>query len=419
VVECTLTGTFSLGSQRQLRARLRSQGANPQKALRPTTDVVMVGRDPGAKLVRAQAQGVRVLHEADLAHMLGGGALEATLRASLEAQLTTGSAASWATLGHLVDGWPATSLPSVLGWLDAQLLSWPAALRRTPQRWLRRLVRGQEPRLRLCRVLSLRSQKVGPAKMARLAGSPDLGGIVSADLSRTRLAPSTLSSLRGAALARGLTELNLDGAQIGDQGVADLVALPELQGLETLAARFYSQISPLGAMALGGAGWSGMRVLLLGQNPVGDAGATSVVRGFPCLEVLDLWECGCGLSTAETLAARGAPSLRHLQLSSNPIGGQGLAALSASEGLGGLRELDLANCGIDDAGAEALARSPLATQLARLDLSHNQLSDRGARALLDSPLGRGAHLQLAHNRVSSALIKEAFVADSGKFDPFG
>jgi DNA ligase (NAD+) len=70
-----ITGSFSLGSRDELRARLLALGAKVGDSVSRKTSYVAAGESPGSKLEKARSLGVPVLDEAALASLLASGAL--------------------------------------------------------------------------------------------------------------------------------------------------------------------------------------------------------------------------------------------------------------------------------------------------------------------------------------------------------
>jgi len=69
-VTVVLTGTLSGMTREQAAERLRVRGAKISAAVSKKTHYVVAGREPGAKLARAQQLGVPVLDEAGLEQLL-------------------------------------------------------------------------------------------------------------------------------------------------------------------------------------------------------------------------------------------------------------------------------------------------------------------------------------------------------------
>ena len=66
-----LTGTLSSMTRNQAKARLISLGANVTNSVSKTTDIVVVGKNPGSKSTKAAALGVTIWKEQDLLSAIG------------------------------------------------------------------------------------------------------------------------------------------------------------------------------------------------------------------------------------------------------------------------------------------------------------------------------------------------------------
>jgi uncharacterized protein (TIGR02996 family) len=124
---------------------------------------------------------------------------------------------------------------------------------------------------------------------------------------------------------------------------------------------------------------TGLRQLILGVRGITAAGARALAEWAPLAR------------------------LDHLDLTGNPLGDEGLAALAASPNVTHLRTLCLTNVKIGPAGVRALASSPHLAGLRELHLAVNAVGDEGAGYLADSPhLGRLEWLILFHSAVTGA-----------------
>ena len=140
-----------------------------------------------------------------------------------------------------------------------------------------------------------------------------------------------------------------------------------------------------------------LRALCIGDAHFGDSNATLLAEGLrdnSTLHELDLSSCGVGPAGATALAdalsrqgdapAVAATGLQTLDLSLNPLGCAGAAAIAAS--IAGLRHVNLAGCDIGSEGAGALGSAvgsapARSQQLYTLDLSSNSLGHSGGQAL--------------------------------------
>ena len=154
------------------------------------------------------------------------------------------------------------------------------------------------------------------------------------------------------------------------------LVLPALERL-TLHESSAGAVVPDGvqrlAAGLGAGALPAVTVLTIGNMHMGDAGAEALAaalgRGaLPRLKFLNLYSCGIGDAGLVALAPalRRLPGLNSLDLMSNPLGDEGVAALVASPPLAGapppptevltkLMVLYLSSTQITDAGCAALA----------------------------------------------------------------
>ena len=157
---------------------------------------------------------------------------------------------------------------------------------------------------------------------------------------------------------------------------------------------------------------SGLRVLDLSQNPIGDGGGAALAVCASGLEHLTLTACGLGCEAAAALgraASCDGSSLCEVDLSLNPLGpagGEKLAAGLTANGHAVLASLALADTQLNDAGAAAvLAASAALPSLRHLDLSRCGLQgDAELQSLARLPINSLTSLVLSGNDLSSASI---------------
>jgi hypothetical protein len=130
---------------------------------------------------------------------------------------------------------------------------------------------------------------------------------------------------------------------------------------------------------------SRLRDLGLSSQPVGGA-AMAALTGAPRERLESLRICHCGLRPRDVarLVEWLPAAVRDLDVGSNELGNGGARALAESPAIGRLRALTVSGCRIGDQGATALARAPLG-YLRALDLSHNPIRAAGGLALAESP----------------------------------
>jgi hypothetical protein len=191
-----------------------------------------------------------------------------------------------------------------------------------------------------------------------------------------------------AALPR-LHSLDLEGSDLGDDGVAALAGLPHrFTELDLERGHFGRD----GAIALAASPILERVVVLdVSSNPIGPDGFVALARA-PHLKRLERLELGGldrderpGPEFAEALATSQLPaSLIALELSLGGLGPRGANALAAAP-FERLERLNLYGNMIYDDGAIALVQSPAIRHLRYLDLGNNDLTDVTGIALAESP----------------------------------
>lgn len=151
--------------------------------------------------------------------------------------------------------------------------------------------------------LALASCSLGKEGARTLLRSPHLSRLRQLRLHQNAIGDGAAVAIARSRL-RSIEELDLQACRIGDDGIRELAASPNVR-----AARRWR----------------------LGGNPIGDAGARAIAesphtRG---LTLLDLARCRIGDAGALALAAYASDTLE-LALAQNPIGDEGAAALVAS-----------------------------------------------------------------------------------------
>jgi uncharacterized protein (TIGR02996 family) len=266
---------------------------------------------------------------------------------------------------------------------------------------------GRSEGLRSLEALDLgATQTIGaPPGAAALAG---LGRLRELRCRGRAFQPETALALATAA-ARSLEVLDVDGVQLGGEGVraflhgggaltrlrhldvsdtglvdddlaggarragfAGLIDALEVPGLRRLACAG-NRLGAKAAAALAASRALGeLQRLLLPRCPLGDAGvkALAASRHLPALRVLDLSATECG---PDALAMLGASELGarlvSLDLGDNRLGAAGLGALLAARRLDRLEHLDLGGAALPPMAIRALAASPLAARLRSLSVS--------------------------------------------------
>jgi uncharacterized protein (TIGR02996 family) len=167
----------------------------------------------------------------------------------------------------------------------------------------------------------------------------------------------------------------------GDAGLASCRLLTGLVSLQLTGTR----LAPEGARALASSPYlARLASLSLPHNDIGDEGARALALSphLARLTSLGLWHNFIGADG--TLALASSPYLARLAflyLPQNEIGDAGARALAASPHLAHLAFLDLRDTRIGPEGAQALASSPHFARLASLNLQDNDIGDEAADAL--------------------------------------
>jgi hypothetical protein len=161
--------------------------------------------------------------------------------------------------------------------------------------------------------------------------------------------------------------------------------------------------NPLSAAAvelLGRQAFVRVERLTLARTRLGDAGARALAgaTAFRGLRTLSLAETGLTSAGVVALLAEGSAvdGLWGLDLTGNPVGDAGAAAVAASPRARYLQVLNLERTGLTEAGARALAESAQLGSLQVLYVGGNALGERGrellrkSRALPDCRVDFGA-----------------------------
>ncbi len=199
------------------------------------------------------------------------------------------------------------------------------------------------------------------------------------------------TALALAAAARELEVLDLEGVELGSDGVRALLlgpaALGRLRHLDVSATGLSDR--GLAELALG-LERPRLRRLACGGNELGPKAAAAIAASPALGELQQLFLAGCPLGDAGVLAfvaSARLPALRVLDLSRTGCGRHALAALGADDLGARLASLDLRHNGLGDRDLGALLAGRRLDRLERLVLDGASLSPAGIRALAASPLG--------------------------------
>lgn len=211
---------------------------------------------------------------------------------------------------------------------------------------------------------------------------PPLGDAISAlTLDGNQLQPTALEAM---GRARAWVDLAIWGARWSPAarkaGLRELAAaFPHLRGLEL-------QSADLDADDLATLSRSVERLedLTLTGRMLDEPAACALIQRLGPLAHLDLRDARLGPAAIARLAPK-LTRARRINLSSNPIGDEGLHGLLRHGALDQVEDLWLSGCGLTDDGMRALAGAA-APKLRGLWLDSNQVTDDGVEALIKSPL---------------------------------
>lgn len=220
--------------------------------------------------------------------------------------------------------------------------------------------------------LVLADRAVTDEILAAVLADPGVPALHSVTLTGNRIGPAGLDALLGSEKVRELRWLNLSGNPLGDEGLRRLAAAQALAGVERLfitgVGAGADGIRALAASPHAGA----LRSLAAGDQPVGDAGAASLIT-LDGLRELALPRAQIGGEGARALIEGGAAA--SLNLEGNPVGPGGLVGLRRFAP--GLEQLNLRATGLDLDDLRALAALESAGDLRELVLQDNPFGDEG------------------------------------------
>ena len=268
---------------------------------------------------------------------------------------------------------------------------------------------------RLAPVAKVRVTEVGVLADA-LADSPHLGRVRELDLCGADLGGGVAVLMQSPHLA-GLRHLDLSFTNVGDDGVA-AVCRAGLPRLRTLSVGGNQAVTDRGAELLAAADWfARLRSLDVSDNRLGPAGVARLARG-PALHTLKVaanpvGDAGVAAFVGGALVGRVAARSKALDFRYTGVGPAGIAAVAACPAAAAVTTLDLSHNPVGDDGVAALCAGHF-DKLTRLSLAKTGLTDRGARHLAGSHLmAKLTHLDAAHNRLTRAGVDALWAARGG------
>ncbi len=289
----------------------------------------------------------------------------------------------------------------------------PAPVRIAARPWATRLVqRGSEPRLRLCRALSLEWSKLD--QLWRALDAADAQTIEVLYLSG-RLERAAAPELARRVGRLPVTQLVLRCPELG----AGLAALFGILRLRSLGARDSGLQRELEAVAAEAD--SRVMELDLGTNFLRPADLDHLVRirGLERLERLVLTHNTFRSDGAAVLATRLPCELRALDLEGCHISDGGFASLAGSTRFSNLESLNARGSHTDDDGVIAFAASTGFPALAELRLGDAAITPVGVRALLTSTnFPALKSLELRGNSIDDGIVEVLKSSGTGSLTSF-
>jgi serine/threonine protein kinase/hemoglobin-like flavoprotein/Ran GTPase-activating protein (RanGAP) involved in mRNA processing and transport len=248
--------------------------------------------------------------------------------------------------------------------------------------------------------LRLADNSIGSDGVSAISLSRSLTQLRELDLSSNRIGPAGAAALALSLNVSSLASLSLARNALGLEGLELVLSSHKFSQLETLDVSS-NDVGPQGAMALASSPMvRRLKSLALADNRLGDAGLAALL-GAPFLSGLRTLDVAQNNITAGGIVLLiGAPlELQVLDLSRNPLGREGAAALTSALSRLRLRALGVGDCQLSGtAVATLIALAPVT--LRELTVAGNPLGPE----LRIAPAPRGVHCQLQHLDVSRAAL---------------
>jgi uncharacterized protein (TIGR02996 family) len=202
-----------------------------------------------------------------------------------------------------------------------------------------------------------------------------------------------------------LAALDLGRQRIGLDGLRAVLASPRLRGLHELVLRSNEIASIEEFRSSPG---DGMSLLDLSDNPIGDGGAAALAESPRLAGLASLGLDTCEVTGHGIRALAVAPfwaTLCRLDLSRNPLGERGAWNLAETAPPARLHTLRLCDCDLDAAAAEVIAAVPWLPGVQTLDLSRNRLG-KGCAGILE---------RLAHGALRALSLADTGLPPGGLY----
>jgi uncharacterized protein (TIGR02996 family) len=234
--------------------------------------------------------------------------------------------------------------------------------------------------------LDLSLNAIGERGARSLGKSHRLAQLERLDLDTCEINPAGVEALTRAKFWQTLRMLDLSRNPLGVAGAKVLADAPEPANLHTLTL-VDCDLDADAARVLASIPWlRNLLALDLSRNALEAGGLAHLGRlAGGSLRQLTLARTGADEPAASRLAPL-LPQLVHLDLADNPLTNAGLTSLLARAPAPNLLVLKLPRCGLSQPGLTALFRDKLCPRLHLLDVSGNSLSTRMVELLVRSPL---------------------------------
>lgn len=252
--------------------------------------------------------------------------------------------------------------------------------------------------------LSLARNTLGLEGLELLLSSHKFSQLESLDISSNDIGPQGAMALASSPMVRRLKTLALADNRLGDAGLAALLGAPFLSGLRTLGVA-QNHVTAGGIVLLVGAPFE-LQVLDLSRNPLGREGLAALAATLPRLRLKSLAVADCELqATALTTALAAAPvTLRHLDIAGNAIGPHPRSTPHPRNALCRLDSIDLSRTGLRSECLGGVLQLPALATVTTLTANSNDFGGEPAalaRALealatLSRLQLRDCHLTAAH-----------------------